>query len=88
MGARRGPYSHDGQGAAQVWCILQHALALVQRLKHQLELAIVQVEHRLFQVADASVHQLCALGGGPRGKVLPLHQRCAQAPGQKNKWPG
>lgn len=75
-------HRHDGQRGAQVRRVLQQALALVQRLEHQLQLAVVRIEHRLLQVPHAPVHQLGALGGGARGIVLLLHQRCAQTPAQ------
>ena len=40
-------HRHDGQRVAEVGRVLQQALALVQRLEDQLQLAIIQVEDRL-----------------------------------------
>jgi len=58
--ARGGPHCHDRQRAAQVWRVLEQALALMQRLEHQLELAPgLRGRGRrkcLFQVAHAAVH--------------------------------
>ena len=55
-------------------------LALMQRLKDQLELVIVQVENSLLQVADAAMDQLGALGRGSCCIVFTLHKGCAEAP--------
>ena len=54
---------HDGEGVGQMGRVLDQVLALVQRLEHQLELAVVQVEDRLLQVAHPPMHQLGALAG-------------------------
>ena len=77
---RLGSYRHDGQSGAKVRGIVKHTLPLMQCLKDKIELAIVQVENRLLQVAHPSVHQLGALGGRARPEVLSLHQSCPQAP--------
>ena len=47
-------HRHDGQSTAKVWHIGQQSAALMERLKHQLQLAIVQVLERLLQVADST----------------------------------
>ena len=41
-------HRQDGHCAAQVLGVLEELLALLEGLKHQLELTHVQVEHRLF----------------------------------------
>ena len=71
---------HDGEGVGQVGRVLDEVLAFVQRLKHQLELAVVQVEDRLLQVAHSTVHQLGAFAGRLRPKVFSLYQSRPQAP--------
>ena len=75
-----GSYRHDGQSGAKVRGIVEHPFPLMQCFKDKLELAIVQVEHCLLQIAHPSMHQLGALGGCARCKVLSLHQGCPQAP--------
>ena len=63
-----------------MWGIVEHPLPLMQCFKDELELAVVQVEHCLFQVAHPSMHQLGALGGCARAEILSLYQCCPQAP--------
>ena len=59
-------------------CILDHVFPLMQSLKDQLQLAIVQVEDGLFEVSHSSMHQLCTLARRLSAKILPLQHRCPQ----------
>ena len=46
--AGQGPaHRHDGQGVRKVRRVLQQPPALVQRFKHELQLAVVEVKHGL-----------------------------------------
>ena len=63
----------ERQHAHEVWRVLERALAFVERLVDQPELA-------LLQVAEAAVHQLRALGAGAGREVVALDQRGAQTP--------
>ena len=62
----------EGQGAHQMGGVAQQSLALVQRLVHQPDLA-------LLEVAEAAVGQLRRLGRRARGQVALVDQRHAQA---------
>ena len=53
--------------------VLERALAFVERLVDEAELA-------LLQVAEPAVHELRALGAGAGREVVALDQRGAQAP--------
>lgn len=78
--ADKGTHGHDGQRPAEVRRVVEHAAALVQGVKDEAQLAVVEIKDRLFQVAHAAVHELCAARRGPRAEVGLLHERCAKAP--------
>mmetsp|Transcript_33163 Transcript_33163/g.84712 ORF Transcript_33163/g.84712 Transcript_33163/m.84712 type:complete len:573 (+) Transcript_33163:96-1814(+) len=69
---------HDRKRVGQVRRVLQQALALRERLVHELQLAVVQAQRGLLQVAHAAVHQLGGARGGAGREVIALHQRGAQ----------
>ena len=71
-------HSHDGERMGQMRCILNHVFPLMQSLKNQLQLAVVQIEHRLFKVSHSSMNQLCALARCLSAKILPLKHCCPQ----------
>ena len=66
-------HRHDGQRVGEVRRIGQQPLALLQRLKHQLELLHVLVEDRLLKVAHAAwaarVGRTSGQAGGRGGRV-------------------
>ena len=72
----------ERQHAHEVRRVLERALAFVERLVDQPELA-------LLEVAEPAVHQLRALGAGAGREVVALDQRGAQPPaGRVERDPG
>mmetsp|Transcript_35504 Transcript_35504/g.78764 ORF Transcript_35504/g.78764 Transcript_35504/m.78764 type:complete len:258 (-) Transcript_35504:460-1233(-) len=72
---------YNGQGVRQMCSVCQESSPLLERLKHELQLVYVELEHSLLEVAHPAVHQLGGFGAGSGAKVLALHQHRAQAPG-------
>lgn len=48
----------DRQGLGEVGCALQHKGAFLKGLGHEVELARIELEHGLFQVAHAAMDEL------------------------------
>lgn len=71
--------SDNRQRVREVWRVEEEGRAFVQRLKHELQLAGICLEHSLLEIAHASVNQLCRLAGRAAAKILALDKDRLQA---------